>query len=182
MLKLAPELTQRQQFEQDTFGKWKDYVPVFPKDIPIPKGERYIDIGCGSHLWDQIEKEFWALDIVPKNLGVKFVQECFPYTSLPDGYFDVVFCIDLIAELPENLYRLALSELARILKPDGKLVISSEMDRKTRGASSYFCSLVRTEFMIKEEYPKYRNFLERLLFRDSCSHLIVVADKKRLGV
>lgn len=182
MLKLAPELTKRQQFELETFERWKEYEPNYPTNIPVPEGEKYVDIGAGSNLWDQIDKEFWVLDCVPKNVGTKFVQEFFPYTTLPDSYFDVAFCIDLIAELPESLYRLALSELSRILKPDGVLVISTELDTKTRGASGYFCALVETEFKIQEEHPKYRNFLKKLLFRDSCQHLTLVAEKKRVSI
>ena len=180
MLKLAPELTERQQFEQETYRKWKDYVFQPRKKLPILEGERYVDIGCGSGLWNQVDGEFWALDVVPKELGVKFVQECFPYTSLPDDYFDVVYCIDLIAELPENLYRLALSELARIMKREGKLVVSSEMDTKTNEACRYFRSLVRTEFVIEKEEASYLPF-RKLLFGDAaCTHLTLVASKKSL--
>ena len=180
MLKIIPELTKRQLFENETIDRWKSYGLSPKLNIPIPKGKRYIDIGCGSHAWEKVKQEFWALDCVKKELPVRFIEECFPHTTLPDSYFDVVFCIDLIAELPKNLYRLAMSELSRILKPEGKLVISTELDLRTKEPARYFCDLIRCEFEIVESFPKYRFFWEKLLFPQKCYHLTLITKKKEL--
>ena len=117
--------------------------------------------------------------MIEKRLPCPFTRQCFPFTSFEDGHFDAIYCIDLIAELPEELHRLALSELARLLTLDGKLVISSELEN---GAKQRFESLVQTEFVIEKRICSYENYFYKLFCKERCNHLILVAKKKRLSI
>lgn len=97
---------------------------------------RAIEIGCGegfstqrlvellpSHVEMQASEFVDAL--VPKaqkrNPGIKVIQESIYETTHPDNSFDLIFLLEVLEHLdyPDK----ALAELARILKPDGFLVL-----------------------------------------------------------
>jgi len=66
--------------------------------------------------------------------------------GLDDNTYDVVICADVIASIPEENYRLFLSELARLCRRSGTVVMSTELDIDTQDAAQRFLSLLSTEF------------------------------------
>ncbi len=72
-----------------------------------------------------------------------------PYTPLPDDEFSLVLACDLIAELPKEEHRLFVSEIARILHPDGKTLISTPLDIYTEDPLPKLLSLLSTDLKIE---------------------------------
>lgn len=95
-----------------------------------------IEIGCGEGFSTARLKEFlpenvnlqaseYVKELVPKakkrNPGVKVTQESIYETKHQDNQFDLIFLLEVLEHLdyPDQ----ALAELARIIKPDGYLVL-----------------------------------------------------------
>jgi SAM-dependent methyltransferase len=95
-----------------------------------------VEIGCGEGFSTQRLREFlpsnielqaseFVAELVPKaqklNPGVKIIQESIYETTYADETFDLIFLLEVLEHLdyPDK----ALAELARILKPDGYLVL-----------------------------------------------------------
>lgn len=100
------------------------------------KTVRAIEIGCGEGFSTQrlrdmlpgnvkLQASEYVADLVPKaqqrNKSVKITQESIYETRHKDSSFDLVFLLEVLEHLdyPDQ----ALRELARILKPDGYLVL-----------------------------------------------------------
>jgi len=115
--------------------------------------------------------------------------------SYTDGAFDCVLCVDVIAGLQEKQHRLAISELNRLIKPDGMVLFATPLDTKTYNAPAAFLALVRTEFELVERelcYQRLSDYLrlprrvkffewlsERVWGTQGATHLIAIARKKR---
>ncbi len=91
------------------------------------------------------------------------ICDAMPRSSLPDDHYDVVVCTDLIAELQPRDYRLLISELYRILKPEGHLICSTPLDFRTDGALEHFAALLETEFEVTEWEISHHAYILRLL-------------------
>ena len=111
--------------------------------------------------------EIDAIDVASNALKhyqgkAKTSQDYAPYTKLEDNAYALVLATDLIAYLPETEHRLLISELARLIKLDGTLVISSPIDIDSEDAASRFLSLIHTEFNIEEIIPSHHALWIRL--------------------
>lgn len=120
-------------------------------------GKKCVDLGSGygelSKMLAQAGADVTAVDIAPSalkkvegNARITPEQHLIPYTALADEAFDYVFAVNLIAELPENEYRLFISELARIIKPDGTVLIATPLDIHSQDALQKLIYLAETEF------------------------------------
>lgn len=136
------------------------------------------DIGCGGGFISRRLKDAGAkveaIDIAENALkqfrklgaeGIQLKQDVMPYTSLPDHHYDLIVCTELIAEIPQNDYRLFFAELSRLIKPDGYLVCSSAIDIRTVGGRQRLMELAQTEFEIVEEIFSYHRLY--LLLKDT---------------
>ena len=191
MLRVIQEkkLSRREAFEEKAKSALWRRPPPDPAVWPLIEksaAQKWLDIGCSfSEKWARVAKAATLLDAQEKPF--ESVQECFPYTSFPDGAFDGVLYLDQIGTLDEELHRLALSELARLLKPGGTLICSTPLDVQTLSPALYFKALVKTEFQIVEEHARYLrfgSFFERVaeifLKESCCTHLTIVGKKKIL--
>jgi SAM-dependent methyltransferase len=111
--------------------------------IPLEKGMRVLDAGCGAgrHLCEAFRKE--GVDVVGIDLkwgdlcqargylclmeqknGGRWCVMKGDVTRLPfaDGVFDIVVCSEVLEHIPDAAA--ALREIIRILKPGGDLVVS----------------------------------------------------------
>jgi 2-polyprenyl-3-methyl-5-hydroxy-6-metoxy-1,4-benzoquinol methylase len=118
-----------------------------------------IDLGCGSgalaRRLRQAGANVHAVDGSENALkefrkrgcdGIDIRVEVLPETSLPDKTYDIVVCADVVAELDVRDHRLLMSELARIVKPDGWVVCATPVDVHSEDAVQRFKSLFATEF------------------------------------
>jgi len=102
------------------------------------KGDKILDLGCGYGRLNEIFKDL-DIDYVGTDLSVsqiKLARETYPdkkfktskILSQPfkDDTFDKVFCLSVIHHIPSTDFKIKfLREIKRILKPDGKLVLTS---------------------------------------------------------
>ena len=121
-------------------------------------GKSCVDLGSGSGMLSQFLADHGAnvtaVDISKAALKtiedprIRKEQHFIPYTTLLDEEFDYVVATNLIAELPEAEHRLFFSELSRIVKPDGKILLSSPLDINSEDALQKLIYLTETEFEI----------------------------------
>lgn len=134
------------------------------------KDKKCVDLGCG---WgaitlkcaeeggnvDSVDIASQALERVKgKSPGIKTFQDYVPQTLLADSAYDVVIATEIIGELPQQEYRLFFSELARLVKKDGRVLCSTPLDIYSMDAFDRFRSLAETELDIIDGKLSY-NYL-----------------------
>jgi len=115
----------------------KVYFPKVLKDVKIPKGSKILDIGCAYgyflKLCEEIDCETYGIDI--SEYAINMAKQELKKTKLfvhdvekgldmfRDNFFDLVTMFDVIEHLKSPF--LVLKEIYRILKPAGKLIITT---------------------------------------------------------
>ena len=104
----------------------------------VPKGERALEVGPGSGIYIPILKELCAevhladcertyLKAIELRYGadpcIKIIVDDITRSQLPDHSFDLVLCTEVVEHIADSAA--ALRHLARIMKPDGILVLST---------------------------------------------------------
>ena len=131
-------------------------------------GKLTTDIGCGAGVFSRrlrdagarVEAVDTAQNALKRFLEedanqIQLKQDTMPTTTLPDNAYDVIICTELIAELPRDDYRLFFAELSRLVKTDGFLVCSSDIDIDSVGGVERLIGLAQTEFDLLEEVTSY---------------------------
>lgn len=153
--------------------------PVLKKFIPENHGQNILEIGSGSGrhgiriaqdfpqshvvLTDISEESLGLIRNLTGKLGIKNIEikgEDVLNLSFSDNKFDVVFCNAVIQYLPN--YELAISEMVRVLKPGGRIILSTVnfwnlpylLDRKV---------LRRKNYPHGQERPFKKDELKKLL-------------------
>lgn len=119
--------------------------------------KRVADLGCGTGALARrlanAGARVDAVDIAKKPLealegidNIQTSQSSLPKTLLEDDAYDLVLCTDVIAHLHPHLFRLLMSEMARLVKPDGYVVCSTPLEVQSEGAFERFAALAETEF------------------------------------
>lgn len=146
------------------------------------------DIGCGLlPLSDSYPNKVDLFDVSSyvesklKSKSIACQSAVFPYLDIPDKSYDVVICFDLLCQLPSSQYRLAISELARITSPTGRLLLSVHLDGKTNDAGSKVLELVNTEYDI-DLYEPYYFYLAASSFESIKDRLLNRAASQKYGV
>lgn len=96
------------------------------------------------------------------NQHIKVFQDYIPQTTLDSDAYDIVLGLDLIAYLEKPEYRLFFAELARLVKLDGIVIVSTPIDIYSEDALQNFVELVETEFNIEDHSLSYNNYFIRL--------------------
>lgn len=124
-------LEQVHNFNQLTRDEW-----VRTKSITVPKGYKVIDVGAGTCPYRSLFKhcEYYSHDFKQYN-GIKLggtsdygdIDIVSSIESIPvDGEsFDVILCTEVLEHVPEPA--LAINEMARILKPGGRILITAPL-------------------------------------------------------
>jgi ubiquinone/menaquinone biosynthesis C-methylase UbiE len=86
---------------------------------------------------------------------IQAIHDAMPDSTLQDHSYDIVLCMEIIAELTKDDYRLFFSELARLVKYDGLVICSTSIDFKTEGGIERLFELAQTEFDILDAKPSY---------------------------
>jgi len=109
--------------------------PVIDDFIEMEQGGRMLDCGCGLGMYQkklrQRSPQVWAMDIQETNLkyclrkklitneAIRGDTSFLPFAA---GVFDAVLCSEVIEHISDD--RQAVRELARVLKPGGRLILS----------------------------------------------------------
>ncbi|MCH9625069.1 MAG: hypothetical protein S4CHLAM123_02360 [Chlamydiales bacterium] len=181
-LKLIEEQqkSQRQLYEEDVYKSCQSLRPEELDPALSAKGQlrmvrtiqllkslslkesKVADLGCGVAPFAPyiIGKggDVVAIDMLEnplEDVRFRFKKMCLPYVKLPEESFDGVLFTDVIADLKPQVHRLMLSELGALLKKEGWLICSSEIDLYSVDALEQLLSLIQTEFKLHAVQKSY---------------------------
>jgi ubiquinone/menaquinone biosynthesis C-methylase UbiE len=138
----------------DTFlfrGQWRELRQRTADLARIQPGEKVLDVGCGTgklalETARRVGREGSVAGIDPgteqiararskaarRKLPIDFQIGVIEQLAFPDQTFDVVLSTLMMHHLPAPLKRRGLAEIARVLKPGGRLVIADFTPKKER--------------------------------------------------
>src|SRR5262249_7573730 len=144
----------------DTFvfgGKSRELRRRTVEMARIQPGERVLDVGCGTgtlavEVARRVGRTGYVAGIDPaaeqiararakaarRNLPIDFQIGVIEQLPFSDQSFDVVFSTLMMHHLPAPLKRQGLAEIARVLKPGGRLVIGDFVRKQDRAGRAHF--------------------------------------------
>ena len=138
----------------DTFsfrGKFRELRQRTANLARIQPGEQVLDVGCGTgtlamEVARRVGRAGRVAGVDPgteqiararakaarRNVPIEFQIGVIEQLPFPDQTFDVVFSTLMMHHLPASLKRQGLAEIARVLKPGGRLVIADFKRKQER--------------------------------------------------
>lgn len=138
----------------DTFafrGQWRQLRQKTLALAQLQPGEQVLDVGCGTgQLLLDVARLVGRRGLVAgvdpgtaqiararakaarRGLPIKFQIGVIEQLPFPDQTFDVVFSTLMMHHLPAPLKRQGLAEIARVIKPGGRLVVADFTHRQER--------------------------------------------------
>jgi ubiquinone/menaquinone biosynthesis C-methylase UbiE len=125
-----------------TRGKEKDFRRFVADLVELRPGETVLDVGCGTGTQALIAKE--AVGAAGRVCGIEPSLKMIAYArrkaarrglvvdlqpgvieqlDYPDQSFEVIFCLIVMHHLPDETKLQGLKEMARVLKPGGRLLV-----------------------------------------------------------
>jgi SAM-dependent methyltransferase len=126
------EYAERGEYHRHLSPDWEFYPTYLAKMdavrrylTALPAKTRVLDAGCGEGVLVEEFHERLAIEGIDPNFQSAHVQRA-SLTSLPfsDGSFGRALCLDVLEHLSFDEQPRALAELARVLAPDGELLVT----------------------------------------------------------
>jgi SAM-dependent methyltransferase len=184
------------------------YEPLFTTVYGLKRedysGKRVIDIGCGprgSLEWATTAAERVGLDpLVAKYLklgagshAMKYVEAASESIPFPDGYFDIVTCLNALDHVDD--FQRTMAEIKRITRPGGLFLVSVEIDHPPSGTEPITITeqdmdRFRPQFGIESSFkvgtPRDHDLHRAVLTREPAHSPgkpgVYVAKMRRLGI
>ena len=133
MKKRAGEYLEKGDYHREVDKNWK-YYPIYQAKVDfvrkflagIPKDVKILDAGCGEGiLVEEFKGKGYDIVGMDLNYSSKHVKKG-DITAMPfkDKEFDLVLCLDIIEHLNFHQQEKAVSEIKRVLKKDGRLLLT----------------------------------------------------------
>jgi len=135
----SPKFTGEMVVEGETPQRiWLDHVACYKFSGGYSKGKEVLDISCGTGYGSKILLDAGATKVVGVDISseaINFARTRYQQNGLefkvgnildidfPENYFDVITCFETIEHIKSQ--GKAFTELQRVLKPKGLLIISS---------------------------------------------------------
>lgn len=127
------------------------------------KNEKVLDLGCGN---GRFSKYLQETDYTGADFSEKMIEQAkkrFPdkkfivadVLNLPfeDNYFDKIYSVAMIHQIPSHKYRLeALIEIKRTLKPNGQIFLTAWKAEEGRGVHRFERGEGKDVFLKRERY------------------------------
>lgn len=165
-------------------GEDRPYPDLYPSVIEqVPDNSSVVDIGCGTgYLLSQIRElkgcTVYGLDLSPQAIrvmqerrNIKGEAASVPPIPLKDGEYDTVICTEVMEHITDDA--LLASELMRIVKPGGRVIVTVPNDRwgpeeNPEHQRTYTAESLRKLF---EEHS------ERITVKPVSNYLMLTADR-----
>jgi SAM-dependent methyltransferase len=86
-----------------------------------------LDVGCGDMPYRPVVSGlvtvYHGLDIEPRSVEVQYVGSATDMSQVPDAHYDTVLCSEVLEHVDRP--RDALGEIARVLRPGGRLILTA---------------------------------------------------------
>jgi SAM-dependent methyltransferase len=114
----------------------------------LAPGSTVLDVGCGDSIFPvylaaqghrvvAVDLDFTTNIGHLHGLRTGYLRGDLGALPLADGAFDVVFCISVIEHLPEHGVAAALAEIRRVLRPGGRLLLTTDYYEDCRASLWY---------------------------------------------
>jgi SAM-dependent methyltransferase len=119
-----------------TYGRSKLHPLLESYLRALPRGSRILDVGCGTGEHVKMYRKFGleTVGVEPaqrmrelaqlSNPGVPFLQGTVLDLPLPDNSFDAVVAIEVLRYLDRGDWTQAFSEILRVLRPSGRVLVT----------------------------------------------------------
>lgn len=114
---------------------WRSYRQVIAEEICLQEDERLLDIACGPATLSELfpKASYLGIDINPgyvsqgQKLG--YCLQCMDALNpgFADETFDHILIVAFIHHLPDNKVRRLLSQVKRVLRTEGRVVVIENM-------------------------------------------------------
>uniref|UniRef100_UPI00398982D8 class I SAM-dependent methyltransferase n=1 Tax=Methyloglobulus sp. TaxID=2518622 RepID=UPI00398982D8 len=194
----------RERYVPGTWSKIAEYehMPRYELARTLVVGKHVLDFGCGtgygSAMLAEVAEGVTGLDIDEKaidwatethhNLRLRFHRCSDLGAMLPAGSFDVVTCFEMIEHVDYEMQQAVIVSIARMLRQDGTLIISSPNPEVTKlyGANPYHLrEMMLQEFqdLLKVHFPYVKIMEQRVrnsvTFDAKTKNNLLLAELKR---